>query len=259
MFLHVKSVDIDEHLKVLLGGGGNSTILIHGKEAFVVDLKFGDYALKLRREVEKELGKKVQRVLLTHSHFDHAGGLWAFSGAPVVLVHPKARARLEKGGANARFVEVETEVKLTLGGEEVRVLNEGSGHTDGDLVAYVPNRKLLVAGDLFNCWHGPHVVPGDGGDIAALADTLQRLLELDVERIVPGHGEICDREPLVRTAAYLKALKEEVAVARAEGLDENATVAKVQLAGYSDIEEFFGLDSKETNVRRMWQSLGGGK
>ncbi|MBL8956322.1 MAG: MBL fold metallo-hydrolase [Myxococcaceae bacterium] len=255
MFLNVKRVELGDRLRVLLGGGGNSLVFVHGQDAFVTDVKMGDYALKLRREVEEELGRTVQRVMLTHAHFDHAGGLWAFPGVAVVLVHPTARARLEAKGVKARFVEVEREVELVLGGETVRVLNVGSGHTDGDLVAYFPGRKLLVAGDLFQGWHGPHVVDGDGGDIARLEETTRRLLELDVERIVPGHGELTDRAPLIRTAAYLTELRERVADAKGKGLSEDETAKGVQLEGYADLGDFFGLDSREKNVRRMYKAL----
>jgi len=255
MFLHVKAVVLDARLRVLLGGGGNSVILVHGKDAFVSDLKFGDFALRLRREVEVELGRTVQRVLLTHAHFDHAGGLWAFEGVPVVLVHPRSRARLEQKGVKAKFVEVETEVRLQLGAEEVRVLNLGSGHTDGDLVAYLPGRKLLITGDLYNGLAGAHVADDDGGNIGALADTLQRLLELDVERIVPGHGELTGRAELVRVAAYYQEMKQQVAAARGRGATEDECVREVTLAGFSDVGDFFGLDSREKNVRRMYKAV----
>jgi glyoxylase-like metal-dependent hydrolase (beta-lactamase superfamily II) len=255
MFLHVTPLRLDERLHVLLGGGGNSVVFVHGKDAFVSDVKMGDYALRLRREVEEDLGRKVQRIMLTHAHFDHAGGLFAFPSVPVVLVHPKARARLEAKGVKARFVEVEQEVQLDLGGETVKVLNLGSGHTDGDLVAYFPGRKLLVAGDLFQGWHGVHVVEGDGGNIVELEAAVQRMLELDVERIVPGHGDLTDRRPLERTGAYLDELHRQVAAAKAEGLGEDATVAKVSLPEYSDLGDFFGMDSKEKNVRRMYKAL----
>lgn len=257
MFLHVKTQVLDAKLRVLLGGGGNSTVLLHGKEAFVADVKMGDYALKLKREVEDELGREVQRVMLTHAHFDHASGLKSFPQVPVVLVHPKARERLQRDGVRARFVEVEQEVQLDLGGELVQVLNLGSGHTDGDLVAYLPKRKLLIAGDLYQGLEGVHVADADGGNIAELEVTLRRLLELDVERIVPGHGELTGREPLVRASGYLTSLKEQVVAARAAGLSEDATVAKVDLSGYSDIGNFFGLDSNEKNVRRMYKALEG--
>jgi glyoxylase-like metal-dependent hydrolase (beta-lactamase superfamily II) len=254
---HVTVVNLDARLRVLLGGGGNTVVFTHGKDAFVSDVKVGDYALRVRREVELELGRKVQRLLITHAHFDHAGGLFAFPDVPVVLVHPNSRARLERKGVKAHFVEVEEEVELTLAGEKLRILNLGSGHTDGDLVAHFPGRKLLIAGDLFNCALGPNVAEGDGGDIAALADTLQRLAALeDVERVVPGHGEVCDRALLLRDAAYLKALKEQVLRARAEGLDLNATVQRVRLDEFAEVGDFFGLDSREKNVRRMYKSLG---
>src|SRR5581483_9757431 len=55
MILHVKGVTLDEHLRVWLGGGGNSSVFLHGKTAFVVDVKFGDWALKLRDGAERDL------------------------------------------------------------------------------------------------------------------------------------------------------------------------------------------------------------
>lgn len=257
MFLHVKTQVLGPRLRVLLGGGGNSLVLAHGKEAFVADVKMGDYALRLRREVEQELGREVQRVMLTHAHLDHAWGLKAFEGVPVVLVHPKARERLERSGVRARFVEVEQEVQLNLGDEVVKVLNLGSGHTDGDLVAYLPNRKLLVTGDLFVGLEGVHVFDEDGANVAELADTLQRLLTLDVERVVPGHGELTDRAALVHVAEFMAAMKQQVAEARASGLSEDETARRVLLPEYADIGDFFGLDSREKNVRRMYRALGG--
>lgn len=255
---HVEVLQLDRRLRVLLGGGGNTVIFTHGRDAFVSDVKVGDFALRVRREVEEELGRTVQRVLLTHAHFDHAGGLGAFAHVPVVLVHPRARARLEAQGVKARFVEVEKEVQLELGGERVQVLNVGSGHTDGDLVALFPEHRLLVTGDLFNCSLGSHVTENDGGDILALEESVQALAALEgVERVVPGHGPVCDRAVLLRNAEYLKALREQVGAARAEGLDEGATVAKVKagLSGYADVGEFFGLDSREKNVRQMYKAL----
>jgi glyoxylase-like metal-dependent hydrolase (beta-lactamase superfamily II) len=254
--LHVKGLTLDKNLRVWLGGGGNSTVLLHGRSAFVVDVKLGDYALGLRNNVERDLGREVERIMLTHAHIDHAGGLWAFPNAGAVLVHPNTRARLEKGGVKARFVEVEKEVDLLLGGEEVQVLNLGSGHTDGDLVAYFPKRKLLIAGDLFNTAAEPHLDEGLGGSLLGVKAALENMLTLDFERVVPGHGEVTDRAALEHTLAYLTALQTAVEAARAKGLDEEATVREVKLGDeFSDIHNFLGVATREKNVRRMWKGL----
>jgi cyclase len=256
MLLHVKGVTLDEHLRVWLGGGGNSSVFLHGKTAFVVDVKFGDWALKLRDDVERDLGREVERIMLTHAHFDHAGGLWAFPNAGAVLVHPNTRARLEKQGVKARFVEVEKEVHLLLGGEEVQVLNLGSGHTDGDLVAYVPARGLLITGDLFNTAAEPHIDESFGGSLLGVKAALTQMMELDFEHVIPGHGDITDRSAVEHTLAYLEELEKQVREARERGLDEEATVREVKLpAQFDDIHAFLGLATREKSVRRMWKGL----
>lgn len=54
---------------------------------------------------------------------------------------------------------------LVLGGEEVQLRYFGVGHTDGDLVAYLPAQGLLVAGDLFLNGFEPSCDVAAGGNM----------------------------------------------------------------------------------------------
>jgi glyoxylase-like metal-dependent hydrolase (beta-lactamase superfamily II) len=255
-FLHVSPRSFDDRLKLLLGGGGNVAVLLHGRgEALVVDTKFGNFSRRLRSEVEVELSRKVRRIVLTHAHFDHAVGLKLFPDAAVVMVHPNARKRLEAEGIRAPFVEVEREVRLVLEGEEVRVLGMGSGHTDGDLVALLPGRKLLIVGDLMNEGFEPYCDPKYGGDILALSRTLPNLMTLDFEQVVPGHGEVMPRAVAQSLADYVAALQAEVRKARAEGLTEDQVVDKVKLPEYPLKNFLMGVSTRSGNVRAMFHAL----
>jgi cyclase len=254
MFLNTQVTVLDEHARAVLGGGGNSFVLLHGREAFVSDVKFLGYAHDLQRSVEEELGRAVRRVLLTHAHADHAGGLDAFSPA-VVLVHPNARRRLEAAGVKAPWVEVEDEVVLFLGGEEVRVFAPGVGHTDGDLVAYLPGRKLLVAGDLIGDGLEPHVDASTGGDVRALEKTLEGLLALDFDAVVPGHGAVMTRGQAQAQVDYLHALEQAVRVSLGRGRTEEQTVDEVTLPQYA-LEEIPFSKDRQKNVRGMFRALG---
>ncbi|MBS1152635.1 MAG: beta-lactamase-like protein [Myxococcaceae bacterium] len=256
MMFRVKVEDLDSSLKLFLGGGGNSTVLLHGQsDALLVDTKYRMFSRRLRRELEVELARHVRRIVLTHAHSDHAAGLPLYPSTGAVLVHPNARRRLEAEGIRAPYVEVDREIRLNLAGEEVHVLSVGSGHTDGDLVALLPGRKLLVAGDLITNGVEPYCDPKFGGDILTLARTWPRLMALDFETVVPGHGEPMPRAQVQKLADYLVALEAAVQAARAAGKTEDQTAAEVKLPEYP-LDEVLFVSSREGNVRAMFRALG---
>lgn len=75
---------------------------------------------------------------------------------------------------------------LDLGGREVQIRFLGRGNTAGDAVVFLPKEKILVAGDLVD---SPVPFLGSGFPSEEVA-TLGRVLELDFEKLVPGHGEV---------------------------------------------------------------------
>ncbi len=254
--LHVAPRDFDARLKLWLGGGGNVSVLLHGRaDALMVDTKFGNFSRIVRSEVEVELARKVRRIVLTHAHFDHVSGLKLYPDAAVVLVHPNTRRRLEAAGVRAPFVEVEREVRLTLDGDEVRVLAMGNGHTDGDLVALVPSRKLLIAGDLMSNGFEPNCDPTFGGDILDLSRTLPTLMTLDFEQVVPGHGEVMTRAQAQLLADYVAALQTEVRSARDAGLTEDEVVHQVTLPQFELKQLLPLMPTRDGNVRAMFHAL----
>ncbi|MCY0877654.1 MAG: MBL fold metallo-hydrolase [Firmicutes bacterium] len=131
-------------------------------------------------------------IVVTHYHLDHRGGAAWASGrwhAPVYL-HPLDRARFAEGEGLAWEAPP---ASLTVGEVEVTLFH-APGHTPGQVNVWVPDDRVLLAGD--NVLGNSTVVihPPDG-DLGQYLVTLERLSALKPDIIGPGHGD------LVRNAA----------------------------------------------------------
>lgn len=255
LFLRVDQRRIDDRLLYFLGGGGNSLVLTHGAGAFVSDPKFASMARELRFEIEHDLARVVQRILLTHSHFDHARGLSLYPKVGAVVVHPNTRGRLEAEGVRAPFVEVDRQLELLLGGETVRIMWLGTGHTDGDLVALLVSRKILVSGDLLLKGFEPIVDETSGGSMLALRATLERLLALEFTEVLPGHGEPMSRAEVEHVHAYLLALETAVRQQRATGKTVDEAARDIHLTGFDDLRPMPLGPGREQTIRQLYRAL----
>ena len=107
---------------------------------------------------------------------------------------------------------------------DIMLLFLGRGHTSGDVVAYLPQQKVVATGDLLHGWM-PFM--GDGYPPEWIA-TLDQLGKLDFEWIIGGHGDVKPRAHLTAFRNYLADLVQEVQRARERG--ETLDQAKVSVA-----------------------------
>jgi glyoxylase-like metal-dependent hydrolase (beta-lactamase superfamily II) len=170
----------------------------------------------------------VRHVVVTHWHADHVYGLQAFKAVGAeILGHADARLYLNSDLAAQRlkasreelwpWIDENTQLlgadrwitgpeRLVLGGVELRLYPAGPAHTPEDLVVVLPDRRVLIAGDLVFRGRVPFV---GGADSARWIESLDRLLAYDVAVIVPGHGPASTgaREDLQLTRDYLMHLR----------------------------------------------------
>lgn len=207
----------------------NAGFIVTGQGVVVIDA-LGSPALaqQLVEAIRKVTPQPITHVIVTHYHADHVYGLQVFRALGArILAHNAARSYLNSDNArlrlqasrqelspwidaNTELVEadewLEAERELDLGGLRLQIKHVGPSHTPEDLVVYLPQQRLLFAGDLVFRARIPFVGQADSRRWIAALDGL---LALDTRLIVPGHGPVSEsaREDMQLTRDYLGYLR----------------------------------------------------
>jgi cyclase len=112
------------------------------------------------------------------------------------MVAPYDFAGVTHTPANQTFSGEHT---LTIGGREVQLIEVGPAHTRGDAMVYVPDSKTLFAADMLFIGSTPVMW---AGPIENWIAALDRILAMDVQTIVPGHGPLTDKQGVETVKAY---------------------------------------------------------
>jgi cyclase len=172
-------------------------------------------------------GRACDRLINTHHHADHTTGNCFFLPAEIVG-HEYCREAVIKTGISNLAGRPEAwkvgmaELKLApptttfddksrityrYGSTEVQITYNGSpAHTWGDALVYLPQYKILWAGDIAFFYVAP---AAQSGHISKWIESIDRINKMDVNVIVPGHGPIGSKKELAETREYLTTLKTE--------------------------------------------------
>lgn len=249
-YRHVSDLRVErvtDAVHVIRGVGGNVGVLRTDEGPVVVDtMMFRMQGERIREKAEEIGGGPIQMVINTHYHLDHTHGNPAFPAGMRTLATRRTREHLLEldagywDGANRAHLPNELigegVREISLGGRTIRLLHPGRGHTDGDLVVLFVEDRVLHAGDLLFHQQFPNIDLEAGGSVPAWIDTLDRILALDFERVIAGHGEATDRDGLRAFQAFLRELWREVQASVAAGRSLEQTLASVELPsseGYS--------------------------
>ena len=192
---------------VYLLTGGYASVAVDFKEGITI-IESGQSEARgqaMLAEVKRLIpGKRITRLVNTHSHIDHSSGLRAIVGEGVpILTHQINKAYLEKTLAlphtlspdkaqqngNKPIVEAMGDKRvLTDGVHTIELYHlQNFGHHDGMLIAYLPKEKLLFEADGYNPQAANATPPSPPSPFTvSLLDNIRRL-KLDVQRIVPVH------------------------------------------------------------------------
>jgi glyoxylase-like metal-dependent hydrolase (beta-lactamase superfamily II) len=198
-------------------GSGNSTVVITNDGVVVLDFHI-DNADQTLAFIRKTTDKKIKYLITSHSAGDHASGAWHFrEDAPVWLatknqVHDLQMQEREefierKNSKDPRYaayqkgeplqpnIGIDGPMTLYFGGLTFQLTPEGRAHSTGDLTVYIPQKRVMLMGDLLDT----EIHPGQGesagvffsnvgGWIKVLDNIMARSLAVDT--YVPGHGPV---------------------------------------------------------------------
>lgn len=177
----------------LMTGPGTNTYLVGTRDPILIDTGAGvpGWVPLLEGYVRARGWARPSRVLLTHRHRDHMGGVEQLRARFPGLRVAKMRHR---DAALPEPIEDLRDGQAVQGDGVTLVPVYTPGHASDHLCYYLVEEKALFTGDVI-LGGSTTVIPPDDGDLADYMRSLRRLQQLDVARIYPAHGPVIDDAP----------------------------------------------------------------
>jgi glyoxylase-like metal-dependent hydrolase (beta-lactamase superfamily II) len=204
---------IKDDLYMIEGDGGNVAIYLTSDGVILVDDKFERDFNDIITKVKSLTDKPIKYVLNTHHHPDHSGSNEKLLITAEIITQRNARANMvtykQPGLPRLTFGD---EFQVFLGGKEVQAHHYGRGHTNGDAVIYFPALRVLHTGDLFTVipTFPPLIDYAGGGSAIEWSKTLDEVLKLDFDTVIPGHGPVSKREDIIKFKMHLESMRNRV-------------------------------------------------
>jgi glyoxylase-like metal-dependent hydrolase (beta-lactamase superfamily II) len=198
-------------------GSGNSTVIFTDEGVIVFDfhIETADQTVSF---IRKATDKKIKYLISSHSAGDHASGAWHFREDAPIWIATKNQVQDLRMQMRAEFIErknsndpryaaykkgepmqpnigIDGPMTLYFGGLTFQITPEGRAHSTGDLTVYIPQKRIMLMGDLLDT----EIHPGQGesagvffSNVAGWIKVLDSIMarSLAVETYVPGHGPL---------------------------------------------------------------------
>jgi len=174
---------------------GDVALRVTPAGAILIDDKYPENVADVLAQVKTITPQPIKYLLNSHYHGDHASGNANIRELGIDIIgHKNIRENFlrikQPGEPNIVFADYSA---VYLGGVEVQLFWLGRGHTNGDTVIYFPDLKTVHTGDLII--DGMPVIdyPGGGSAVEFIA-TIDNLLKIDFDTMIPGHGHIMTKD-----------------------------------------------------------------
>jgi glyoxylase-like metal-dependent hydrolase (beta-lactamase superfamily II) len=241
-FMHEETVLYDKDLTLVMGGGGNSGVLVTDSAVIVIDSKMSRPAQNLNKLAREKAGSKPIIVINTHYHGDHVNGNQFYKKHKIYIgAYNKDFLAKNINAANQPNTFVKDSLLLNMGNESLLLVNLGQAHTYDDMVVFLLNRKILFSGDLVQNKINPFLKKESGANVDKWIQVLERIIKgFDMVTIVPGHGKIGGKELAVTMFQYFTDMKTAVI----DMQKEPELVAK-----YASWQKMPGVSSPENTIK----------
>ena len=120
------------------------------------------------------------------------------------------------------------------------------GHTPATSVVHLPDDGILFTGDVHV--HNRHPFPGDA-NLLEWMEALEDIEGMDVSKIVPGHGDVCDVKSVARLKQFFEEMKGRVRELIGEGCSREEVENRVELLSFFPVEQ--GKEERTRNFLRL--------
>ncbi|WP_410604783.1 MBL fold metallo-hydrolase [Amycolatopsis sp. lyj-90] len=248
-------------------GLNNSGVIVSGDTALLVDTCFTERRTnRLREEIRRVSTSPVKYVVNTHHHGDHTFGNYQFPEATIVG-HPYCREKILSEGLDVvpyfgavDFGDIrispptlcsDARSTILLGEVTVEVIPVAPAHTLGDVVVWLPQQRVLFAGDV--ALNGSTPVITDGS-LAGSRLALGILRSLKPRLVVPGHGPTGGPEIFDAVAGYFDLVESAARRGYTRGLTPLEAARATTLGEYA---EWSDSERLVANIARTYSELRG--
>ena len=226
---HVKG-----NIYYLEGSGGNIGVIVGDDGVLIVDDQFAPLTNKIEAAITDLTKLPVTFVVNSHFHYDHTDGNENFGRAGAFIVaQDNARRRMESTQVLASGREQEAyenvglpkitffdSMRFYFNDEPIELIHTGPGHTDGDAQVYFLESNVIHTGDMFVRYVLPFIDQNNGGSLDGMIEATDKLASIinDETIIIPGHGELSNRDDLLNYRDMLVTIRGNLTRAKVQGL-----------------------------------------
>lgn len=248
----------------------NSTVIIGDKGVVLIDPGGTDEVGRyIKQQIKNITPKPVTHVINTHSHGDHYLGNIAFPHATIISSEQCRNLVIQTGDTwlhmmedmvgrpfpNTRPVTASvvypalSKTPATLNGVDLVIRVPAGSHTRGDLMVYLPQEKVLIAGDILVNGIVPTM---QDGVVKNWITVLQEIQLLDVNVYVPGHGALMQREQVKKLHDTIDRFYASVRKGYLAGLDEDQIREQLDLSAWERLERAYVIGR---NINRAYLEI----